>query len=312
MLFSILMANYNNSCFLHTAIDSILQQTYSNWEIILVDDASTDGFNNFMNEFASEKRIRIFHNSENRGCGYTKQMCIEMASGDILGFLDPDDALTPEALAVMVEAHVKRPQCSLISSTHFICNEQLQVRRIADYPKPLPAGVPYLLLSDGSIHSFASFKKALYNKSPGLSPFNKKAVDQDLYYKLEEAGDLFYINQPLYYYRLHEGSISNFSKRHEATLWHYAIIEEACLRRIKQLKNNTGNSGQAIKMYRTRYYKIKIFHSFRKKQWGAFISCLFIFPFTGGFDNVVSYCKKLPKEGFSLLRRSFAYDHEIK
>jgi glycosyltransferase involved in cell wall biosynthesis len=311
MLFSVLVANYNNSPYLTTAISSVLQQTYANWEIILVDDGSTDEFEQIIAAYTTDKRIRVFRNAENQGCGFTKRACIENASGDILGFLDPDDALVPEALAIMIKAHREYPHCSLISSTHFICDEQLQVRRIADYPKPIPAGIPYLLLSDGRIHHFASFKKDRYQTTPGLSPDYKKAVDQDLYYKLEEAGEVMYINQPLYFYRLHAGSISNFQKRHEATLWHYAVIEEACLRRIKTARNN-GSPGQLIKQYKTRYYKIRIFHSFRRRKWLSLIGNLLIFPFIGGFDNMVSYCRKLPKEGISLLRRSFTYDHEIK
>lgn len=312
MLFSVLIAHYNNSRFLEKALESVLNQTYSNWEIILVDDASTDGFWTVIAPWRTDSRIKIYYNEKNEGVGYTKRKCAELANGSILAFLDPDDSLAPEALQVMTEAHLAKPGCSLIHSTHYICNEALEVNRLAEYVRRLPDNTPYLLLNDGSIHHFVAFKKEGYKKTAGISAHNKKAVDQDLYYKLEETGDVLFIDQPLYYYRIHGGSISTEGKEWQATLWHYTIIEEACMRRIRSLDKHDPQDRQWIKKYRTRYYKIRIFNSYRRKHWGRFIYSLVKFPFVGGMQNLVSYSRKLPKEGFALIRRSFTYDHQIK
>jgi glycosyltransferase involved in cell wall biosynthesis len=314
MLFSILIANYNNSRFLETAIKSVLQQSYTKWEIILVDDGSTDEFENAIDQFTTDSRIKIFRNRKNTGCGYTKRRCAAKASGDILGFLDPDDALDTDALRIMVEAHVQHPECSIIHSTHYICDDSLTIKKTAPYPRALPANTPYLLLNDGSVHAFATFKKSCYNKTDGISSLNKKAVDQDLYYKLEETGNILFINKPLYFYRIHKGAISNAGQEAAATLAHYSIIEEACLRRIKKLQRNYAATTIRYwkKKYRTRYYKIRILHSFRKRNWLGFSYSLVVFPFVGGLQNIVSYCRKLPKEGIALIRRSFITDYEIK
>ena len=260
MLFSILVANYNNSRFLDTALKSVQSQSYTHWEVILVDDGSTDEFEKIVAQFKTDKRIKIYRNEKNAGCGYTKRKCAESASGDILAFLDPDDALDPNALKIMLEAHIQKPGCSIIHSTHFICDDSLNIKKTAAYPRSLPANTPYLLLNDGSVHAFATFKKSCYDKTDGISPLNKKAVDQDLYYKLEETGDIFFINKPLYYYRIHTGAISNAGQEAAATLVHYSIIEEACLRRLRQLKRNypATTIKYWIKKYRTRYYKIRI------------------------------------------------------
>jgi glycosyltransferase involved in cell wall biosynthesis len=312
MLFSVLIANYNNSRYLETALQSVLMQTYTDWEVILVDDGSADNFEEVIQPYISNPKISIYCNDKNAGCGYTKRMCVEKANGILLGFLDPDDALHIDALKIMAEAHVENPACSLISSTHFICDETLQVKRIADYPRPLPAGIPYLLVGDGRIHHFASFKKSCYNKTEGISPANKKAVDQDLYYKLEEVGNVYFINQPLYYYRIHKGAISNAGREGEAIKSHYAIVEQACLRRLSSLNYALPESKYWRKKYRTRYFKIKIFNSFRKRNWLNFFCSLLIFPFVGGTGNIVSYLKKLPKERGALIRQSFINNYEIK
>ena len=294
------------------ALQSVFRQSYAHWEIVLVDDGSTDNFEEVIQPYLTNPKINIYRNGNNAGCGYTKRKCAEKARGLLMGFLDPDDALHIDAIKIMVEAHIQKPTCSLISSTHFICDELLAVKRIADYPRPLPPGTPYLLVGDGRIHSFATFKKSCYDNTAGISPANKKAVDQDLYYKLEETGDLFFINQSLYYYRIHAGAISNAGREGDAIKSHYAIVEEACLRRIKNLKAQLPNSKYLIKKYRTRYFKIRILNSFRKKNWLLFVYSLMVFPFVGGIENIISYLKKLPVEGVNLIKQSFINNYEIK
>jgi len=313
MLFSVLIANYNNSRYLKNALESILNQSYTDWEVILVDDYSNDDFEKVIKNYKDESRIRVFSNEKNRGCGYTKRRCAELASGKLSAFLDPDDHLHPEAIKTMVGAHIDNPECSLIHSTHYLCDESLTVKRIAEYPRPLPHNTPYLLVSDGRVHHFASYKTSAYANTTGISADNKKAVDQDLYYKLEEEGEILFIDEPLYYYRIHSGGISTTGKEAEATLYHYSIIEEACLRRIAKLKlENSPNSKYWIQLYRTKYYKTKVLHSFKRKAYFDFALNLGVFPFVGGMGNVVSYLKKLPTEGLSLVRRSFFYDNKIR
>ena len=131
MLFSILIANYNNGRYLDTALTSLQAQTCQDWEVILVDDASTDDFEQVIARWEGDKRIKVFRNVRNEGCGYTKRRCAELASGSLLAFLDPDDALEPGALMVMGEAHALHPECSLIHSTHYICDPELRVKRVA-------------------------------------------------------------------------------------------------------------------------------------------------------------------------------------
>ena len=107
-LFSILIANYNNGHYLMEAVESVRQQTYSNWEIILVDDGSTDNSHELYKQLVEQdSRIHIFFNEENKGCGYTKRRCAELANGEICGFLDLDDTLLPEALETHIAMHIQ-------------------------------------------------------------------------------------------------------------------------------------------------------------------------------------------------------------
>ncbi|MFM9911838.1 MAG: glycosyltransferase family 2 protein [Chitinophagaceae bacterium] len=311
MLFSILIANYNNSDFIGTALESVLAQTYTHWEVIIVDDGSTDSFREKIKPYLSEMRIKVYYNIKNYGCGFTKRRCAENATGELMAFLDPDDALHPDAMAILATAHMHHPECSLIHSTHYICADDLRVLRVADYPRALSYQIPYLLLNDGRIHHFAVFKKECYVKTEGIEAANKKAVDQDLYYKLEETGAILFIDQPLYYYRIHSGSISNNGMEAETTIWHFSIVAKACKRRMKAIDQNS-KEGSLKRKYRVHYYKTKIFLHFRKKEWFFFIGNLIQYPFIGGWPNLVQYFRKLPREGMSLIRKSFVDTYSIK
>jgi len=207
-LFSLLIANYNNGKYLEECIRSILAQTYTHWEVVIVDDASTDESAYIYNQYLKDPRFRIYLNGNNKGCGYTKRRCVELAHGELCGFVDPDDALTQDAVETMVEAHLKHATASLIYSTHFVCNSSLCVQKVAGYVGPIPHNRYSWAQKRPIISHFATFKRNLYRKTAGIEPWLDKAVDKDLYFKLEEVGTVIHLSQSLYYYRHHSTGIS--------------------------------------------------------------------------------------------------------
>ena len=228
-LFSILIANFNNGSFLMDAIDSVRNQTYSNWEIILVDDASTDSSLELYKQLEQDKRIHLFFNEENKGCGYTKHRCVELASGTICGFLDPDDTLAEDALKKMVRIHEDNPNVSLVFSAMNIVDNGLKIVK-KGYYRPKPNGESFLKYPYWN--HFASFKRSLYQNTEGIDPIARRAVDDDLYYRLEEVGDVMYIKDALYNYRFSTGSnISQGKNEYKAFVWHLRATANACRRR---------------------------------------------------------------------------------
>ncbi|TYA66648.1 glycosyltransferase family 2 protein, partial [Seonamhaeicola marinus] len=117
--FSILIANYNNGHFFKDCYKSIVAQTYSKWEAVIVDDASKDDSIEIINDLIKgDDRFKLYLNKTNKGCGYTKHKCATLAQGDIMGFLDPDDALVPEAIALMVNTHLKNKDVAIVTSKY--------------------------------------------------------------------------------------------------------------------------------------------------------------------------------------------------
>lgn len=233
-LFSVLIANYNNGLFLDNAVRSVMSQKYNNWEIIIVDDASTDNSRNILDNLQNDDRIHVFHNRENRGCGYTKKRCVELSSGEICGFLDSDDVLgTDDAIETMVHAHIKHEKCSLIYSQYYHTDIHLNTLSVSSHQHQLPIDGTFLTdKKPGAISHFATFKKKFYNKTNGIDEHMKRAVDTDLYLKLEEVGDTLFIPQPLYCYRETKKNISlGKTNQRKAMYWEFIARYNACIRR---------------------------------------------------------------------------------
>jgi len=236
-LFSIVIANYNNGKYISETIESILNQTYRNFEIVIVDDASTDDSVQIVRKYLVDNRVKLHINTSNKGVGYVKRKGVELSSGTIIGTIGADDTLADDALEIMVNEHEKYPDVSLVYSTHYICNQDLKIIRINGDVESIPSGDSYLTYNksmSSAISSFRTFKRIYYFKTDGFSPYFRKAVDKDIIYKLEEVGRTLFVNLPLYYYRHHSGSISLFKNETAAIWWEI----QAKIRAYKRRKKN--------------------------------------------------------------------------
>lgn len=229
MFFSILIANLNNGKYLREAIQSVLQQTYQDFEIIIVDDGSIDNSRYILDEFSKDERIKIEFLTVNHGQGYTKRRLIELSSGDILGYLDSDDALVNNALEIMYDAHRMNPDASLIYSQNYVCDENLKIKFINSETQQIENS--YLEGKEYSVFPFATFKRNALIKIELWNFGDRRAMDQDLYYKLEEVGSLIFIKHPLYFYRRHSLNLTSTDGQVSSLAWHIKYIYEACERR---------------------------------------------------------------------------------
>lgn len=101
-LISVIIPVYNTEKYLRQSIDSVLVQTYSAWELILIDDGSADGSERICDEYAlKDSRIRVYH-TKNRGVSAARNMGLEHAAGEWIAFLDSDDLMLPNALETYV------------------------------------------------------------------------------------------------------------------------------------------------------------------------------------------------------------------
>ena len=105
-LVSVLMTSYNTEKFIAQAIESILAQTYSNWELLIADDCSSDQTRKVIDQF-KDTRIRTFHNEKNLHYLRTRNRLIAEVKGDYIALLDSDDTCEPNKLALQVDAFLQ-------------------------------------------------------------------------------------------------------------------------------------------------------------------------------------------------------------
>ena len=227
-LFSVLIANYNNGRYLQEAIDSVMAQTYPHWEVVIVDDGSTDNSHSLYDRYATDPRFHIHYNGENRGCAYTKHQCVLHASGTYCGYLDPDDALLPNAIADLVAMLQTAPDAALVLSRHYICDENLNIVH-ESRPLTIAPGQSYFTTRSYKAEVFAAFPRQTYLDMGGLDTTCRAGVDADLYFRLEEHGRLLISNSLTYKYRIFPHSITaNWTK---AFYWNLIIRHNTCMRR---------------------------------------------------------------------------------
>jgi len=133
LLVSVVMPVYNPGKFLGPAIESILNQTYRNLELICVDDGSTDGSFEVLKKYEKrDKRVRVYKNRKNMGIGYTANKLSKLTKGDFVARMDADDIAFPERIEKQVEFLTDNPkvvvvggQCEVIDELGKVVGEKI-------------------------------------------------------------------------------------------------------------------------------------------------------------------------------------------
>ncbi len=237
MKFSILIANYNNGKYFKQCYDSIISQTYQDWEAIILDDASKDNSMEIIYSIVgNDERFKFYKNDENSGVGITKSKLIELASGEICGFCDPDDALSPNALQDAINIFNKNKDVVLAYSNFYDCDENLQSKYVSKASKQTPSNDLYFFNCPIHIVHFVAFRKDVYETTQKMDTSKKIAEDQDLYLKMYEKGKVFFINKPNYFYRKHAGGISqNENKKKSYDYWGEVIFNAMKRRGLEKI-----------------------------------------------------------------------------
>lgn len=128
-LVSVIMPSYNNSRYIAESIRSVMNQTYTNWELLITDDMSTDNTWEIIQELAAEDaRIKPYRMKFNSGPTMTRNESIRRSTGRYVAFLDGDDRWMPEKLEKHI-AFIKEKDCALSYTSFYICDGDLNVKR---------------------------------------------------------------------------------------------------------------------------------------------------------------------------------------
>jgi len=206
-LVSLLMPMYNSAGYIKWAIDSAKAQTYQNWELIIVDDGSTDGSYELAKLLAdSDDRVYVYKNGKNVGINRTRQATVNKASGDLLAHFDSDDMLEKWAVETMVQAFEEHPDVMLMYSDH----AQIDRNNQHESYSASPTFDVKTIHRHGWRH-FGMFRANVLLQIQGLNDKIagiKTCEDGDLFMQIAEKFPVLRVPKVLYFYRNHGNNTS--------------------------------------------------------------------------------------------------------
>ena len=222
-LVSIITPSFNTAEFIADTIRCVQAQTYVNWEMIIVDDSSTDGTDEIVKPFLVDSRIRYFKNEKNCGAAASRNRALRNAKGHWIAFLDSDDLWTPDKLEKQV-AFMEE------NGYHF---SYTNYSEIDDYGNPLGTlwtGPPQIGTVRMVMFNYMGCLTVMYDRDfVGLIQISdiKKRNDYAIWVKVVKRCPAYLLNECLATYRVRSsGSIMNRGKnplsrmRYNYDLWH--------------------------------------------------------------------------------------------
>ncbi len=194
---SILLPIYNGAEFLRRAIDSLLVQTFTNFELIILNDGSTDCSQAIIDSYADPRIVRIGH--DNMGLHRTLNKGLRLARGRYICRMDQDDIAAPDRLELQVRFLESHPEVSLVGSTSWLANVGGKIERIASYAFADYEIRWFLLFDNPMIHSSVMFRREIIGLSGGYEEDKRYdyAEDYDLWSRMSLHTSLWNIDSPL-------------------------------------------------------------------------------------------------------------------
>ncbi len=210
---SIIMLSYNYGYYLSNAIESVLNQSYSDYELIIIDDCSDDGSDSIIREYASkDDRIKFFINPKNRGIAFSFNSGLDKCTGQYIGYISSDDIWERNRLEAGVSILDSKPRIHYVHSNLGIIDDKgmftgQTVHDLYHSPTGKYSGNLFDTLIRGNFICFSSL--LLRSKTItgiNINPDLKYLNDWQFLLEISERGNFHYINDALARYRVHSHS----------------------------------------------------------------------------------------------------------
>jgi len=212
---SVVMSVFNGQSFLSKAIESILSQTYRDFEFLVVDDGSTDATAGILSSYASrDARMRIFRH-ENKGRAESLNVGIRLAMGHYIARMDADDIALPDRLQMQVDLMERHPEVGLLGGAVELINTHGQVLKIVRPPSEDSEIRALMLLYNPMCHPAVVMRKEVALASGGYRKALLDADDYDLWLRMSERSRLANLGKPILQYRIHSDQVSVRNLRHQ-------------------------------------------------------------------------------------------------
>ena len=222
-LVSVIMPSYNTADYISSSIQSVLNQTYQNWELLIVDDCSTDNTDEIIQIFLKDKRIKYYKNTKNFGAAVSRNKALREAKGKWIAFLDSDDLWKPDKLMKQINFMEKNRYYFSYTNYSEISEEGDDLNLIITGPKKIDKIKFFYYCWPGCLTVMYDAQKI------GLVQITdiKKNNDYAMWLKICRKTDCYLINENLALYRRKRtGSISNHDIK-TMIAWHYRLFHES-------------------------------------------------------------------------------------
>lgn len=212
------MALYNAEQFIGEALDSIMCQTYANWELIIVDDCSTDKSLEIIKKY-SDDRIILLQNKINSGPAISRNKALNAAKGEYVAVLDADDIMFPNRLEIQVNYLIKHTQIDILGTSALMideCGNKLTVSKYYMSPEEIKTTI---LFRCPLIHSSVMMRKAfLVNNDLSYNENFPCNQDYELWSRVVFLGNIRIIPDVLVKYRISPNQISQKKRQKQLDL----------------------------------------------------------------------------------------------
>jgi glycosyltransferase involved in cell wall biosynthesis len=226
---SVIVPNYNYARFLRRRIDSVLKQTFQDFELILLDDGSTDDSRSILSEYAADPRVRIEFNEANSGSTFKQwNKGVRLAQGKYVWIAESDDYADQRLLERLVEVLEREPTVTFAYCQSWRVTEDDRLDGFADFyldyldPRRWKADFSvdgqeecrnYFVFSNTVPNASAVvFRRAVFERVGGADESFRMCGDWKLWAALALAGRMAYLGEPLNYYRSHDKSVRSKSR----------------------------------------------------------------------------------------------------
>ncbi len=208
-LISLCIPTFNRAQFLAEAIDSVLSQSFGDFELLVVDNASTDDTASVVRRY-TDPRVRFVRNERNLGMIGNFNRCLELAQSEIVWIFADDDLLEPDALA-HVTGEFARQDVGLLFGRHRYLSDSGASAPSPEFKSPGPWRAGLAALRAVTSHSYSSvtvsFRRSLFVRCGGFSPRFPYSGDEEYWARLATVGSIGLTNQVLITRRLHPGNL---------------------------------------------------------------------------------------------------------
>ncbi|MBY5961832.1 glycosyltransferase [Marinobacter nauticus] len=207
-LVSIITPTFNRADYLPIAVESVLAQTMPEFELIVIDDGSTDNTSEVMERYTSDSRVRYFK-QENQGQSIARNRGIEAAKGDYICFLDSDNAWLETKLSKSLQAFKENPEADIVYGDFILIDEhgkEQGVNRMKRYSGRITSH----LIHDNFISMNTTMtRRRCFEEMGGFDNADRLAEDYGLWLRFSTRYQFLYLPEILGYYRVMENQISS-------------------------------------------------------------------------------------------------------